>query len=336
MTWLAWRQLRTGAAVTLAAVAAAVVLLLLTGPRLAAGYDAVGLADCAAGREAGVGTLTCGDLERQFLGSYPQLRFVGSVLVALPALLGAFWGAPLVARELEAGTHRLVWVQSVTRTRWFTVKLALAGAMAVAVVAALSLAFTWWSGPLDRLGSRLDPGAFPQRGIVPVAYAAFALALGVAAGAVLRRTVPAMAAAVAGYVLVRLGVQSWVRPRIAGAVELTYPTFTFAGDEPAGRVAADTGWVLATRTVDGAGRVLSRGGTIRDDVAVRLCDLPTTVPTKEQLDTCGQQLGLHDVVKVVPADRFWALQAWEAAVFAGLAVALGGFCYWWIRRRVAR
>ena len=336
MTWLAWRQLRTGATITLAAVAAAVVLLLVTGPRLAAGYDAVGLADCAAGREAGVGTLTCGDLERQFLGSYAQLRFVGSVLVALPAS-----SAPSGERRSSPASWRpgpTGWPGSRASPAPAGSRSSspLAGVVAVAVVAALSLAFTWWSGPLDRLGSRIDPGAFPQRGVVPVVYAAFALALGVAAGAVLRRTVPAMAAAVAGYVLVRLGVQSWVRPRLAGAVELTYPTFTFAGDEPAGRVAADTGWVLATRTVDGAGRVLSRGGTIRDDVAVRLCDLPTTPPTKQQLDACGQQLGLHDVVKVVPADRFWVLQAWEAAVFAGLAVALGAFCYWWIRRRVTR
>jgi len=42
--------------------------------------------------------------------------------LATPALLGIFWGAPLIARELETGTCRLAWNQSVTRTRWLTVK----------------------------------------------------------------------------------------------------------------------------------------------------------------------------------------------------------------------
>ena len=333
MTWLAWRQVRTPAVVVGAAVAATVVLLLLTGPRLADDFATGGLADCAAGHETDAGTLTCGDLERRFLGSYPQLRFVGAVLIALPALVGAFWGAPLVARELESGTYRLAWVQSVTRTRWLAVKLAVAGLLATAVAGALSLSYTWWAEPFDRLGSRIAPGAFAQRGIVPVAYAVLAVTFGVAAGAVVRRTVPAMAVAVGGFVAVRLAVQAWARPWLADAVVLRYPTFTFFGDEPPGRVAAGRGWVLASHTVDGTGRVVSSGGTIRDDVAAEMCRLGTELPTKEQLDACGQQLGLHDVVRFVPADRFWALQVTEAALLLALAVAAGAFCFWWVGRR---
>ena len=105
--------------------AAAPALLPSPGPGCGA-FVTGGLADCAAGRRP-TGTLTCGDMERRFPGSYPQLKFAGCVLVALPALVGAFWGAPLVARELESGTYRLAWAQSVTRTRWLAVKLAVAG-----------------------------------------------------------------------------------------------------------------------------------------------------------------------------------------------------------------
>ena len=47
-----------------------------------------------------------------------------AVLIA-PAIVGIFWGAPLIARELETGTHRLVWNQTVTRTGWLATKLAL-------------------------------------------------------------------------------------------------------------------------------------------------------------------------------------------------------------------
>jgi len=48
---------------------------------------------------------------------------LGLVVLVVPALIGVFWGAPLIARELETGTFRLAWTQSVTRTRWLAVKL---------------------------------------------------------------------------------------------------------------------------------------------------------------------------------------------------------------------
>lgn len=39
------------------------------------------------------------------------------VVLAVPAVIGMFWGAPLISRELETGTHYLAWNQGVTRTR---------------------------------------------------------------------------------------------------------------------------------------------------------------------------------------------------------------------------
>lgn len=335
MIWLTWRQVRTPALVAAAALVVALAVLALTGPTLAHDYAELGLPNCMTGREADVGTLTCGDLERTFMGYYPAVRLLGSLLVVLPALIGAFWGAPLVARELESGTQRLAWVQSVTRTRWLGVKLALTGLAGAGLTLLLSLAFTWWSGPFDRLTGRMSPGLFAQRGLVPLAYAAFAFALGVAAGAVIHRTLPAMTAALGGFVLVRLGVQHWVRPRLLHPQELSYTTFTFFGDEPAGRLTADNGWVLSAKTLDGGGHVLSSGGTIRDDVVARLCGLDIVTMTKEQMDACGRRLGLHDVVRVIPGDRFWALQAMEAALFVGLAAVLVAFSFWWVRRRIA-
>ena len=74
-----------------------------------------------------------------------------SVLLVVPALIGLFWGAPLVARELETGTYRLVWTQGVTRTRWIAIKLAVVGLASMAVAGLFSLMVTWWSSPLDRV-----------------------------------------------------------------------------------------------------------------------------------------------------------------------------------------
>ena len=115
------------------------------------------------------------------------MGFLVIMTLGVPALLGVFWGAPLVARELETGTSQFAWMQSVTRKHWLTVK---AGWMLLAAAAwggAVSALVTWWSGPDNAL--QLDafkPGRLDIMGIVPVGYALFAMALGIAAGAVAR------------------------------------------------------------------------------------------------------------------------------------------------------
>jgi hypothetical protein len=107
------------------------------------------------------------------------------VFYAVPAIIGMFWGAPLIARELEAGTFRVAWTQSVTRARWLAVKLGLAGLASMAAAGLVSLMVTWWSSrvdPLDPFGmNRLQPAMFGTRGIAPIGYAAFAFVLGVTA-----------------------------------------------------------------------------------------------------------------------------------------------------------
>ena len=55
-----------------------------------------------------------------------QVALITLVLV-VPALIGMFWGAPLIAHELETGTFRLAWTQSVSRRRWLLVKMGLVG-----------------------------------------------------------------------------------------------------------------------------------------------------------------------------------------------------------------
>ena len=78
---------------------------------------------------------------------------------------------------------------------------------------------TWWSSPIDRVNA--DPFAlFDQRGIVPLGYAAFAFALGVSAGLVLHRTVPAMVATLIAFGSVRLVVTNWVRPYLLAPLRL--------------------------------------------------------------------------------------------------------------------
>ena len=341
MIWLSWRQLRIQAAAAAVGVVAAAIVLAVTGPHLA--------------------DLT-GTVFDQLTPADRFLYFAGIVVLAVaPALLGAFWGAPLVARELEAGTHRLVWTQSVTRGRWLATRLGLALLGAAVAMGVLTLAVTWWSAPLDGLQSdtrgslpaRLTPVVFDMRGIVPVAYGVFAVALGVAIGAVLRRSLAAMAVTLAVYVFVQIAVPVWVRPHLIPPVRETVTLgagtldgISLRGDGPGAPTTitahtADPGdWVLSNRTVDPSGRVV-------DELPswFAQCLPPPPSPTgppraaagKGGLITCLDRLtaeGYRQQLVYQPASRFWALQWAETGVFLALSGLLAWFSLWWVRRRL--
>src|SRR5580692_1482784 len=137
MTWLTWRQSR----IQFLTAAAALVII-----ALAYGLTAPGLSHLYASHPADF-------LTQVKTGKYPLLYFAGGVIMYLaPVIIGAFWGAPMIARELEAGTSRLAWNQSVSRTRWLLVKLAIGGGAAMAFAGIASLLLSWWSAPIDKAG----------------------------------------------------------------------------------------------------------------------------------------------------------------------------------------
>ena len=331
-------------AISGAAAGLAAVVLAVTGPRLA---------DLAR-----TGTDVYDLLSR----TDRNLFYAGLVVLAVaPALAGAFWGAPLVARELEAGTHRLVWNQSITRTRWLATRLAVTTAGAVAVVGLLALAVTWWSDPLDGavssggggLPTRLTPVSFAMRGFVPVGYAVFAVVLGVTLGTVLRRPLAAMAATLAVFAAVQVVVPLWVRPHLAAPVQTDF-SFTRARVDsislrsPTGpiTITLTTGrrddWILSNQTVDAAGNSTGLpswmtgclppppgqdGGATRSE--------PGEAPS---VDSCLVRLGAegyHQRIVYQPADRFWTLQWRETALFLALAGLLTASCFWWTRSRLS-
>jgi hypothetical protein len=347
MIWLTWRQFRIQATTVYVAVAAFAVALLLTGGRL---MDL---------QRAGVNVFD--QLTRTDRGLYNG----GLILVAVaPALIGAFWGAPMVARELEGGTHRLVWNQSVTRTRWLAIKLGLTALAAAAVMGVLMLAVNRWARPLDGVASdtrgslapRLTPVSFAMRGIVPIGYAVFALVLGVAFGLVVRRTVPAMALTLAVFAFVQIAVPLWVRPHLASPVRETVAISIATLDgigisgngAQATRLTVHTGargdWVLSNQTVDAAGRPVALPSSFADCLPQPgpppAPGTPDRAPVsgKAPLAACLAQLsdaGYQQQVVYQPASRFWQLQWTETALFLAVSGLLTGFCFWWLRRRLA-
>ena len=197
------------------------------------------------------------------------------------------------------------------------------------VAGLLSLMVTWWSSPIDRVNMNQFP-VFAERGIVPIGYAAFAFALGVTAGVVIRRTLPAMATALAGFVVARVVVTFAVRPNLEAPVHLTsalHLTSGMAYSQSNGGPLTLTGghpgaWVFSDRIVDQAGHAV--GGNFLSQGAC--------LQSRGAAACIGK---LREVVVFQPADRYWTFQWYEMAIFLGLAVLLSGFCLWWVRRRVA-
>ena len=219
MTWLVWRLHRTQLYVGAALLAALTVLLLVTGLQMASQYHSA-LAACAASH-------SCANLASTlFLGSH-AVGFLVIMTLGVPALFGLFWGAPLVAVRVR-DRHRPVRLdaerhpQALARGhgRWMLLAAAAWGGAVSALV-------TWWSGPDNALQlDQFKPGRFDIMGIVPVGYALFAMALGLCAGALMRRTLPAMAVTLAGFIVVRAVVTLWLRPHYLSAVTVTYKLFS--------------------------------------------------------------------------------------------------------------
>jgi hypothetical protein len=278
---------------------------------------------------------------------------LGLVVILAPALIGAFWGAPLVAREFEAGTHRLVWTQSISRTRWLAVKLAVAGAATVVVTGLLSALVTWWAAPLDRAAAAAY-GPFDQHDVVPVGYALFALALGMSAGLVTRRTLPAMVLTLAGLLAVRIVVTQWIRP-LAVAPRLTTmaldPSTTGYGSggnillgippatlQPAPPDIPDA-WIRTVRIVDSTGHPLTNQalhatcptiGQGHGDAPAG----PAPAAAVQRMHDCVARVGAtyHEAVTYQPGGRYWTFQWWEFAVYALIAALLCGYAFHRLRR----
>jgi ABC-2 family transporter protein len=325
MTWVVWRQYRATGALALALLAALGAVILTDGFQIAAHWHSIQVA-CA-------GNSAC--LQQ----SPPLVNGVVSDLpylcLIVPAVLGMLWGAPLVAHELESRTSDFAWAQSVTRARWLAVKvgwLLLAAAACGGAVAALT---TWWSGPINAMtGGAFAPGQFDTQGIVPVGYAVFAMALGIAAGTVARRTLPAIAVVLGGFIGVRLVISDLLRPHYMAAVTTYYHlTGSFT---PPGQA-----WVFSQGAVSSTGAVVASGWGDLYPALQPACQrlLPGAGGGKSgsmsAVFACMQAHGWRGFATYQPADRYWPFQGIETGIYVLLAAALIAVTVAIVRRRDA-
>jgi hypothetical protein len=223
---------------------------------------------------------------------------------------------------LEHGTFRLAWTQSITRRRWLTTKLVLIAAGALVAALIMTLLLTCWRIPFDRSSRRIDKFGFEFEELVPFAYTVFTAALVIALGAVLRRTAPAVALALIGFIAARV-VVGFLPPH-----SLTPISATWSGGQPTSGPDLRTAWLTSQDLNDAHGHTVHNPPSIAD-----ACE--SSITTKLGDSSCLAQHGVFNHAVYQPASRFWLFQGIEAAIFLALALALAGFAAWWVRDRIS-
>jgi ABC-type transport system involved in multi-copper enzyme maturation permease subunit len=219
MIWVSWRQHRGQAIGCLGVLAALAVYAVLVGTSMRTAFGNDGLAACLA-RSQGTACPAGVTAFMNEFGSEVNIAF-WSVALIVPGLIGVLVGAPLIARELEYGTWRLAWSQTVPRARWLAVKLALVTGGLIVVGAAMTAVITWYRAPMDRLTGRFLHNIYDFEGLVLTAYILCAFGFAVLAGLLLRRSIPAMVAAFIPWLAVRLVVEFVFRPHFMAPLTAT-------------------------------------------------------------------------------------------------------------------
>ncbi len=214
---------------------------------------------------------------------------VSSLLLILPVLIGVFTGAPLLARELETGTFRLAWTQGCGRLRWAI--------------------------------SKLLPLEFGLRGVAFAGWTLAAFAIGAFAGTAIRRTVPAMAASLAVWIVLDLGTAISLRPHYQA------PMTTKTANPPS------SAWVVSSWYTGPNGQPVSQQ-------AINQLVQHASASVQNSPDPNAVQLWLSQQhytqwTAYQPDSRFWSFQLIEGGWLLALSVVLIAATVWLVRRRAA-
>jgi hypothetical protein len=325
MVWVTWRQHRP-ALVGLAALLGALAVYVWTaGLHLHHAYAAATACHPA-------NSVACSQLIIHFDAANGLLRS-GYMLQVVPALIGAFVGAPVLARELETGTFRFTWTQGFGPWRWTLAKLVLLGIAAAAAAGALSVLLSWYYHPYLAAGNQnvslselspLDTGVFSLRGIAFAAWTLAAFAIGSLAGLLISRVVAAIIATLVAYTGLAVAAALFLRQHYMT------PLVTSRPNVPGSALVVSQWWTKGGRGVFGGRPPLT--------LLQRLCP-PTTArhikPSPGSLAQCLSQHGYTQWTRYQPAGRFWTFQWIEAGWLLALSVLLGGLAVWLVHRPAA-
>ena len=295
MIWVTWRQHRAQAFTCLALFCVLALIAIPYGIAMRTTFSNDGLPACLA-RSGGAG---CPAAITSFVDEFGHGAgmLLNLPLIAAPGFLGIVVGAPLLGRELERGTWRMAWTQTVPRTRWLITKLGLVTGGLVLFGAAVTAVMTWYHGPLDRVTSRLQPVPSNAEGLTFTASLLCSFGLAVLAGLLLRNTIGAM---VAGYIAWE--IPSTVLVLLNGPIHFPPPATT--------RIPCRAGCPGA-----GIGSVPPVTGHLGDFVL--------------GVTRSGGEL----VVSYLPASRFWTLQLIGGGLYLAIAAATLGTAIWLLHQR---
>ncbi len=321
LAWVIWRQHRlalAGVAVLLGGLA---VYLLIQGLAIHHAY-----ADVVACRPAD--SVACQQLQAAFNDTYwTSAEVTAALLQVVPALIGAFLGAPVLARELETGTYRYAWTQGFERTRWTAGKLLVLAVLVTGATAAFSQLFSWYYQPFIAEGqqSRLVPELFDLLGVAYAGWTLAAFAIGALAGMLIRRVVPAMAATLAAWAGLALAIAAFVRRHYMA------PLITKNPDVGAG-------WVLSQWVTGPDGKPVSHA--MITQVLGRYQPPVTQVGphTLKEVRNPVSYLTQHGYIQWTsyqPAGRFWPFQFIEGGWLLLLSLLLIVATAWLVRHRAA-
>jgi hypothetical protein len=322
MAWVTWRQHRAALAGVAVPLGVLAVYLWLDGLALHHAWAAVAACHPA-------GSLACEEAISNFNDTYgSRAQAAEFLLQAVPALIGAFVGAPVLARELETGTFRYTWTQGFGRWRWALAKL-VPLAIAVAVPAgAFSALFSWYLRPFFADGNQtpLAPIVFDLRGVAFAAWTLASFAIGVLAGMLIRRVVPAIVVALAAYLGLALAAGLFLRQHYA------VPVVTSNLNVPG------SGWIMRLWwTKDGQ---FAFAGRPSAGLAMQICPHPPLgsragKAPPETITECFIQHGYTQWTSYQPAGRFWPFQWIESGWLLALSVLLIAAAVWLVRRRAS-
>jgi hypothetical protein len=315
MSWVVWRQGRSENVVVIALLAAVALLLLLTGAHMRSVFDANGLASCSGAAAVPTPPPSCSIIVQDFQSRFDSLNALAPWFGMTSGLIGVLLATPFVL-ELDQGTYRLAWTQSLTPKRWLTTRVGwlVLGSLTSGVV--LIVLGTWWRQPLDALAGRVSPDQFDLEGVLPIAYTLLAASAVLAIGTVTRRTGLAVAGGFGAYLVARL-LSPTLRQHLIAPIHSLSP----GTSAPHGIF---TAWVINHGFTDAHGH-----------------SIPGGVPNSCFNGQGGLSVSClvhHHVYQSFvyePAGRFWPLQGAEASLLIALSIALLGVSVWWINRRIA-
>ncbi len=220
MTWLTWRLHRTEAAIGVLLLAALIGIMLLAIQSVDAAYNAARAGGCFDNGQS----ILCSERLSHYFGRSARWSTLTTLLHGVPLAVAALLAIPTL-QELERGTHRLAWTQSISRRRWSLSRLGFAAGIATLVGIIWAVTAREWRSSIlrDEEQLRFGQNAFELSPAVLMGYALFAVALALTAAVVVRRLVPVLALTAVGFIGTRIFTTFVLRERYAIRSKKRFP-----------------------------------------------------------------------------------------------------------------